>query len=64
METVNNFDWASHDKGSKRCPACDRGYPHICDQCGGLLHAEQVKIPGNGFTQVTRCENCGLPEDA
>ncbi|MEA3276685.1 MAG: hypothetical protein U9Q81_15600 [Pseudomonadota bacterium] len=53
-------DFSDHTSGKRACPVCERGYPQLC-RCGGLVHAEVVKVEGNGYLQITRCDRCGLP---
>ncbi len=59
LETCNFSD---HETGRIDCKACETGYPRRCS-CGtsGLIHAEIVKVQGNGYIQLSRCDKCGLP---
>jgi hypothetical protein len=53
-------DFSDHATGRAACPLCEWGYPTPCD-CGGLVHAEVVKVAGNGYLQLTWCDRCGRP---
>lgn len=61
MTEIEKHDFSSHETGQPHCSVCEQGYPHLCP-CGGLIHAEIVKIQDDGFVQLTRCERCEKPE--
>ena len=55
-------DFSDHASGRLDCSLCEAGYPRRC-YCGnsGTVHAEIVKVEGDGYVQLTRCDKCGLP---
>jgi hypothetical protein len=61
MTEIEQQDFSNHETGNENCKVCEEGYPHRC-QCGGLIHAEIAEVEGSGYVELTRCEQCGMPE--
>lgn len=62
LRDLETCDFSGHQTGNPGCKLCETGYPRRC-ACGerGLIHAEIVKLKGDGFMQLTRCDKCGQP---
>jgi hypothetical protein len=62
LKDLQTCDFSDHQAGSRHCSRCETGYPRRCP-CSesGLIHAEIVKVAGDGYMQLTRCDRCGLP---
>ena len=45
------------------CDTCWQGYPHVHEDCGGLIHADFGDESWNGdYWLRTLCERCGESE--
>lgn len=62
MNELQTCNFSDHVTGNRDCKLCETGYPRYCPCAdGGLIHAEIVKVTGNGYIQLTQCDKCGLP---
>jgi len=62
MKELEVCDFSDHGAGDSDCSVCESGYPRYCG-CDrhGLIHAEIVRVEGDGYIQLTRCDVCGVP---
>jgi hypothetical protein len=62
LKDLETCEFSDHETGNRACKRCETGYPRRCG-CAepGLIHAEIVKVKGNGFMQLTRCDKCARP---
>jgi len=62
MKELEACTFRDHQAGKRHCRTCASGYPQRCGcGAGGLIHAEIVHLRGDGFLQITRCDQCGRP---
>lgn len=51
--------WTEHDAHNSDCSSCWSGFPKLCANCGGLVHAQFGEESRDGYTLIKKCDGCG-----